>query len=266
MALAAAGAPTSVVAQGNSCVLSGTVTARSVETGVFVDGATVSISRLSRSTTTDSTGRFRLTDLACGKQEVQVRKIGFTVWRDTVVLTAGEELSRTYTLISVAQLDTVYTKSDEIHYEVPRLQDFERRRKQKITGAFIPEAELRKLEHVSMPSILRSKIPGFMIFPYEGGQYLRAIHPTSASDRDNPEPKIDKRPNSPKGCWGTVYLDGVMIYEVHQSPDVKPPDLGQFFAMNLSGVEYYARPGLAPLQFRTTLSNCPILLLWTRGR
>ncbi len=250
-------------AQAQSCALSGTVVARSIETGAFVDGAEVSVPRQNRSTTSDATGAFRLTGLACGRNEVQVRKIGFTVWRDTLDLTAGQEARRVYALIGVAQLDTVRTTADEIAYQTPRLQDFESRRKRNVGGNFISEATLREMDNVgaTFPSILR-RIPGLNVVFYDGKAFVRS----RGAGGIKGDPALDSKPGSPRGCWASVYLDGLMIFDGIPSDNIKPPDMGQFFALNLSGVEYYASAGSTPFQFRTTKTNCGVLLLWTRGR
>lgn len=250
-------------AQEPSCALSGTVVARSMETGAFIEGADVSVPRLNRSTTTDATGAFRLGEMACGKHEVQVRKIGFAVWRDTVDLTAGQELKRVYTLVAVAQLDTVRVTSDEIVYQTPRLQDFEVRRRKNVGGNFISEARLRQKDNAgaTFASILRD-IPGLNVVFFDGKAYVRSRGIGSAGG-DQP---LGSGPGSPKGCWAPVYLDGLLLFDGIISHDIKPPDMGQFFAANLSGVEFYPSAGSTPFQFRTTKSNCGVLLLWTRGR
>ena len=261
-ALASLIAANSALAQGSSCALSGTVVARSVETGAFVDGAEVSLPRQNRSTSSDSTGAFRLAEIACGKHEVQIRKIGFTVWRDTIDLTAGQELKRTYTLIAVAQLDTVRTTADEIAYQTPRLQDFEDRRKRNVGGYFTSEAKIRELDNAgaSLPTILR-RMPGVTIVPYNGQMYVR-----SRSNGSGDQP-LCSRPGCPRGCWAPIYLDGLLIFDGQlDSFRQSPPDIGQYFPLNLSGIEYYPSAGSIPLQFKTTKSQCGVLLLWTRGR
>jgi hypothetical protein len=228
-----------------------------------VFGAEVSLPRVGAKTVTDSAGRFRLASLACGRTELQIRKIGFTVYRDTVDLAAGQEVARTYTLVSVAQLDTVRTTSDEIQYQVPRLQDFEARRKKNVGGHFIGEADLRKLDAVSMPSILRGRMPGLQFTFYRGIQAARGPRPGGGQDDPLLNP-ADIR--SPRGCWLVVYLDGLLFFDGIPRPGSLPPDIGQFMAMNLSGIEYYSRASSLPLQFKTTHSNCGTLLFWTRGR
>jgi hypothetical protein len=250
------------LAQETPCAISGTVVARSVETGAFVDGAEVSLPRQTRSTTSDATGAFRLAAIPCGKQEIQVRKIGFTVWRDTVDLTAVPELKRSYTLIAVAQLDTVRTTADEIAYQTPRLQDFEDRRKRNVGGYFTSEAKIRELDNAgaSLPSILR-RMPGVTIVPYNGQMYVK-----SRSNGAGDQP-LCQRPGCPKGCWAPIYLDGLLIFDGQlDSFRQSPPDISQYFPLNLSGIEYYPSAGSIPLQFKTTKSQCGVLLLWTRAR
>lgn len=247
-------------AQETSCALSGSVVSRSMQTGALVDGAAVSMPRLGKSVLSDSAGGFRLGAIPCGRHEVQIRKIGFTVWRDTVELSPGQELKRVYTLVSVAQLDTVRVDSDEIEYQSPRLQDFEARRKKNVGGYFISEATLRQMESQSMMTILR-RMPGVGIVPYNGQNYVRS---RGAGTSDQPLPG---RKGAPQGCWAPVYLDGLLIFDGQLDQfRPTPPDIAQFFPLNLSGIEYYPSAGSMPLQFKTTKSNCGVLLLWSRGR
>ena len=47
---------------------------------------------------------------------------------------------------------------------------------------------------------------------------------------------------------------------------VLPPDLSQFFALDLAGVEYYSSAGSIPLKYKTVRSNCGAILFWTRAK
>ena len=158
------------------------------------------------------------------------------------------------------ELDTVVTKAPEERYQVPRLQDFERRRKNNVGGRFIAEDDLRKLERVSMPSILRSRLPGLRIMQCRGQHFASSTSAPGHQQEACP-------PRGPRGCWVAVYVDGLMIFDRLQ-PNARenPPDVGQFFAMNLSGIEYYSNASSTPLQFKTLQNNCGTLLFWTRGR
>jgi len=246
-------------AQQPSCALSGTV----VSEGGFVSGAEVSVGRFDKASLTDSAGRFRLAYLPCDRLAIQVRKIGFTVLRDTVIFGGPAEISRTFTMISVAQLDTVRTKADEIQYQVPRLQDFEARRKKNVGGYFIGEADLRKLEGVSLPSIMRGRFPGLQFTSYRSIEAARA----GRSGSMNGDPPINPDDfRSPRGCWVAVFVDGILLFDGLPKKGELPPDIGQVMTLNLSGVEYYSGASAIPLQFKTTHSNCGTLLLWTRGR
>jgi len=250
-------------AQKDSCPLIRTVVARTEATPALIEAAEVSIPRLNRSTLTDSIGAYRLTEVACGHHEVQVRKIGFTVIRDTVTLVRGQTVARVYRLISVAQLDTVRTTNEEINYQSPRLQDFEARRKRNVGGHFIGEAELRKYDALTTPTLMRGKVPGLQFVEYRGIRAARGFGSASMHELPLLNP-ADSR--SPRGCWVTVFLDGILIFDGTPRAGAPPPDIDQFPTRNLSGIEYYASAGTIPFQFKTTLNSCGTLLLWTRGR
>lgn len=88
--LCAGAALSPLSAQQGSGAIAGVV--RSAEDGQPVADATVGIAALGRSTSTDSTGRFRLAGLSFGGHLVEVRAIGFQpLWR-TVTLLPGDSL------------------------------------------------------------------------------------------------------------------------------------------------------------------------------
>ena len=240
-------------------VLSGRVVSR----GAPLSGVEVAVQGLQGSVTTDSAGRFRLAGLRPGSQVVVLRRVGFAPLRDTVLLAPGAETERTYTLEAMTtQLDTLVTSAEEMQYLSPRLQDFERRRKVNTGGYFMGEAEIRKVEGMQMPNVLR-RIPGLNFVQYRGQQFARSgsVGSIGGDDRLNPAD-----PKSPRGCWISIYIDGVRFFDGRPSAGSLPPDIASVMAMNLSGVEYYARASSMPLQFKSLGGGCGTLLLWSRGR
>ena len=239
--------------EGDAAVLSGRVTSK----GVPVAGAEVWVVFKDVTATTDSLGRFRFAGLRAGPQIVQVRRIGYAVKRDTMTLKPQSETAHDISLDAVTELDTMRTVGKGRAYDVPRLQDFERRRLSGMGGHFISEDELRKHENRSIADILRSYTPGVRFESYRGSLYL--------SSASTPTMKLMKiPPNGPTGCWASVYLDGIVLYAA--DIEIAPPDMKQFLAMNLSGVEYYGSAANLPLQYKNTKNNCGTLLLWTRGK
>jgi hypothetical protein len=264
LALTAAAVVLSNVAHAQGADSAAVLVGRVIAAGAPLSGVEVAIQGSQGSIMTDSAGRFRLIGLRPGRQIVLLRRLGYAPRRDTVVLAPGTQTERTYTLEPVpTQLDTVVTAAGEVKYISPRLQDFENRRKRNVGGYFISEADLRRDEHASMPAILR-RFPGMGIVPHRSHFHVR----TRGAGSVKGDPPLDG-PGSPRGCWATVYVDGALIFDISMMGGVAsldPPDVGQFFALNLSGIEYYSSAGSTPLQYKTARSNCGTLLFWTRGR
>ena len=234
--------------KGDGSMLSGRVT----RNGNAVPEAEVWLVPADTSVATDSTGRFRIAGLRAGQQIVQIRRIGYAVKRDTVTLRARAETQRDFSLDGVPELDTVRTLGAARKYDAPRLQDFERRRLSGQGGYFVSEDELRELESISLPSILRTRIIGAQIDTREGRQLLAS---RLAVGRMDPRSRL---------CYASVFLDGISLYagEVNASP----PDLASILPISLSGVEYYRGGASLPLQYKNTKNDCGTLLLWTRGK
>ena len=244
--------------QADAAALSGRV----IRNGTPVVGAEVWVVFKDTTVKTDSLGRYRVGGLSAGPQIVQARRIGFAVKRDTVTLKARQEVRQDF-IMDAVELDTMRTVGAGRAYDVPRLQDFEKRRLSGMGGHFISEDELRKHEGRSVGDILRTYTPGVRIESYKGGLYV-----SSTSSPTMRASSLTSDPRSPTGCWASVYLDGIIIYDGRpsQGPTPSPPDMKQFLAMNLSGVEYYGGAASLPLQFKTTTNNCGTILLWTRGK
>ena len=210
-------------------------------------------------TGTDSLGRYELM-LSSAARQVRAMRIGH---RPAIVNLRGTsaDTSIDFNLEVIRELDTVVTTAPEQRYDVPRLQDFEARRKSGMGGRFIGEDDLRKMEGQSMQTILRTHIPGIRIHQYRGGQFA-----ASSSTPSMRTPDADRLgPRGPTGCWVSVYVDGIMIFDRFDSP-VLPPDINNIMALNLSGIEYYANASSTPLKFKSLRNNCGCLLFWTRGK
>lgn len=211
---------------------------------------------------TDRIGRYSI-GLLPDARYVRATRIGYRPIELSIPPGSGDAVVDV-TMDVFRELDTVVTKAPEQRYNVPRLQDFERRRLSGMGGHFISEDELRKHEGRTVADIIRTYVPGIR-FVSDRSQML--LSSTSAPFMNAPQAF---RPRGPVGCWATVYLDGVMLYQnvpprKDEPPPPPPPDINQFAAMNLSGVEYYSG-GNTPLQYKDVRNPCGTLLLWTRGR
>jgi hypothetical protein len=237
--------------RGDGSMLSGRVT----RNGNPVPEAQVWLVPADTAVTTDSSGRFRIAGLRAGQQIVQIRRLGLAVKRDTVTLKARDETRRDFSMDGIPELDTVRTQGAARKYDSPRLQEFERRRLSGHGGNFVSEDQLRELESISLPSILRTNIVGAQIETRGGKQLLASRLP----------PSIGVPANANRLCYASVFIDGISMYS--GEVNVPPPDLASLIPpIGLSGIEYYRGGASLPLQYKNTKNDCGTLLLWTRGK
>jgi hypothetical protein len=241
-----------------------TLTGRVTRNGNPVADAEVWVVFRDTTVRTDSLGRFRVGGLSAGEHLIQVRRIGYAATRDSVTLKARDVTVKDFVMDGARELDTVRTIGKGRAYDAPRLQEFEKRRLSGMGGNFVSEDALRELDGLALQNVLRNFIPGAR-FETKGGQaYLMSRAFTSSGD-------------SPKGCYATVFLDGILLYDGAMSiPAAKegqaatkidnPPNINQFMTLSLSGVEYYRGGASLPLQYRSRSNDCGTLLLWTRGK
>jgi hypothetical protein len=215
---------------------------------------------------TDDRGRYSVA-IEPDARQVRATRIGYRPVTLAIIRGSGDA-TVDIVMDVFRELDTVMTKAPEQRYNVPRLQDFEKRRLSGMGGHFVSEDVLRSMEQISMPSILRTRIPGIRLVSYRSMQFA-ASPSTPTMSIDKGDRSVDP-PRGPKACWVSIYLDGLLIFDgvlknYPNSPEY-PPDIGQIMAMNLSGIEYYPSASSLPLQFKSTRNNCGTLLFWTRGK
>jgi hypothetical protein len=240
--LAGSATPARVAAQ--AATLEGTVVRDSL--GTPASGAEVSVPALGRRAWADSTGAFRLAGLPVGTHEVLVRALGASPHREVVRLEAGRTTSRRFVLgARVTVLDSVEVRAVGPTYVSPRLRAFEERRRMKLGGRFLSEAELRDAEMHPLSNVMVRRFPGLRTLRVRGGT---AVASTRATTR-NP-------------CFVDVFVDGALF----RSAGPGPLDIDQFGVNQLAGVEFYPGGATVPSAYNRTGAGCGVLLLWTRER
>ena len=245
-------------------IVAGTVARDSA--GHMISQAQVWLPQLSRTTSTNYLGEFRLNGVPVGTYALIVRAAGFAAFSDSVTVTAGGLIDREIILIPSAQvqtqtsvtLDTVRTRAEGRKFVSPSLRSFEERRLAHQGGYFVSDSSLRANDTRRLAEVL-SSIPGVVRVPARGATYLAAAR--SSGDGG---PVFQSKPNAP--CFVSVYVDGAKLFQAPSTSTNQPPDFNLLPANEFSGAEYYSGAASMPPQFNQTGSSCGTLLLWTRER
>jgi hypothetical protein len=231
--------------------------------GHEIRGAAITVPQLGRQTFSNFLGDYIIGDLPAGTYLVVVRAVGFTPARDSVVIRDGQKVQREFILQAAPiQLDSVRVESTAPRtYISPNLQGFEERRKVGL-GHFIDETELRKNDDRSLANVIVSHVPGILAMSSGRGTLL-ATHRTTTCGGPV---FAGCKPGQAPVCYATVYIDGVLVYEMAKAPGMGAPDFGRMDVRQFAAVEYYAGGATVPVQYNATGSGCGVFLLWTRER
>jgi carboxypeptidase family protein len=260
----AAGAQTSTIA--------GVVTSDSAGTRAL-GGALVTIIGTTVAARTNPMGEYRLSGLAPGQYVIGVQSIGYRPRHDTITV-GFAETRRDFVLdVEPVKLDSVVSKAAAPRQWIsPALRGFEERRTSGAGGYFISDSVLRNNENRTMADALGAYRAG-IAFARQVGDAAYAFstrNPKSGKfvflGGGVPAHDWQNKP-TPAKCYATVYLDGVLVYDLGLQPSnspAPPPDINQYHVSDLAGVEFYAGGASTPIQFRS--SGCGALLLWTREK
>jgi len=264
--LASVGSP--LIAQ--AAFLGGNITSDSLGRHPLV-GSRVSIPVLQRTTTANFAGEYRFERLVPGRYIVVVQASGFRDVGDSVTVSATGDTFHDFVLLAKAiVLDSVVATapSPARKYYSQVLRDFEQRRTSGQGGHFLSEDELRQNEARKFSDLLRSDIPAMTLVPGPASASYATSGRTVSSPPSNTVRSgraVLKPPAGvPAACYATVYLDGVLLYDVQQTPAARPPNIDDYNVSHLAGVEFYAGAATAPPGFKD--SGCGLLLLWTREK
>ncbi|MDB4912801.1 MAG: hypothetical protein JWM95_445 [Gemmatimonadetes bacterium] len=242
----------------------GTVRADSAQ-GRPLGGAEVTVPDLKLTTRTDDDGRYQFDGIASGRYVMLVRAIGFASTIDSIVI-AGDGLVHDIVLGKrVTQLDTVTTIAKGKTYISPALRGFEERRAAG-NGHFIGEDELRVADVERMSDLLTKKLPGMTMTRAGGSTYMistRTMKPCASVMGLAGCPKLPPGMKN-RACFTTIYLDGLLMYDMQATQSLEPPDANTFNIDQFAGIEYYAGEAAVPFGYKN--SGCGVLLLWTRER
>lgn len=225
------------------------------------------ITRLGRTATTDSLGRFRLTGLPADEHVIVVKALGYVLNSARVETTANEVVAREFVLKrAVTALPEQRVTADGPPVVRGKMASFTERRRLGI-GTFLDRAQFADAEGRMLTGDVLSKVPGVRL-QLRGrrawatsGRQLGTTCAFCTTSRLN---RFDRAAGAQSACFMDIYIDGALVFTNSQSGeglfDVNTIDPGA-----IEGIEVYASAAQVPVQYNRTAGGCGVILIWTRA-
>ncbi|HEY4219310.1 MAG TPA: carboxypeptidase-like regulatory domain-containing protein [Gemmatimonadaceae bacterium] len=256
--IAALCAVTALPAHAQTGTFLGTVARDSMDHAV--GNAEVAVPQLNLKTTTNYMGEFRIGQIPPGRYAITVRAVGFQPLTDSIDVKAGATVDGDIVLTALpVNLEAAHTVAAETEHRLPSgLQELEDRRKMHMGGFFVTDSMLRANDQRKLTSLLARAARIEEVLSNTGAGIFIAVPgaPPSSylSDGTFPEGR----------CYTNVYVNGGLYWAGPPTPRNPPPNFDAMWAMDYSGVEYYASAATVPAQYNAASWGCGVLLLWTR--
>ncbi len=230
-------------------------------TGAPLAGADVTIAAISRTATTDSTGRFTFDALPAGTHTLAVRRIGFEPL--SVAITApgnpGEEHLFKLAPVSteLANVNVVTTAVDR------RLTLFETHRASNYGGSFLTGDQLLRERGRPLADVLQTVV-GSDIVRGRGAAAFFATRRGYDSFMNLPHARpADRARGASSGlCYAAVVVNNVFVYSGGDEEELF--DLNQLAPDDVIAVEVYKGGATMPLEYNSTRKTCGLLVIYTR--
>lgn len=229
-------------------------------TGQPLAGVEVSVTASARTATTDSSGTFALRDVAAGRHEVVVRKVGYQQATAAITVTGAGDPEPLLRLAPVA------TDLAKVTVTAPgtdrRLQAFEAHRAARMGGSFLTATELEKERGRSLGDVLQ-RVLGTDIVRGMGGQAWFATRRGYDSIRYLPQvSETDRQRGASSGrCYAAVVLNNVFVYR-GTGDDLF--DVNSLAPDEILAIEVYRGGATMPLEYNATRSTCGLLVIYTK--
>jgi hypothetical protein len=240
-------------------------------TGDPVAGAEVELRGTVFGGTTDREGRFRIENLPAGPAQLIIRQIGHQPLRQEIVLPDDATLALPGSALVLGRaaqmLDPLFVETTASHSP---LTEFNRRREESPTGAFITRDEWERTGHVTDPIQVLRRLRGIQIQPgpdithqwlvsmrrttSRTAQLMIAREATAAVDE-----QVDAELLATVECPPLVFLDRHYLgntNDVNLNLDIP---IGDVIA-----VEAHQSTGSMPMEFNRRGAACGVIAFWTR--
>jgi hypothetical protein len=231
-------------------------------------GAEVSLPDLGKTTTTDSTGAFRIVGIAAGEQHVVVRRIGYGAADTTLTFTGFETVERRVVLGRAVTLEAVTVTAQANDRLMP---GFEENRRLGL-GHFMTRVELEKFTGMQLGTAL-DQLSGIQTVRGNGHLWVAsrrqpaiACRPGDGDCLRSAGYYLPSRHEMMSGmeshCYALVYIDGVLMNGVQEPTE--PFDLRTVVPESVEAVEWYSGAAQTPMKYARMGSGCGVLVIWTR--
>jgi hypothetical protein len=229
----------------------------------------------SRSTRTDSTGRFEVSGIPAGQATVLVKAVGFQNGFATMMFLDGSTVKHDFRLERIEQQAQALARVNVTGTaDRPGLapRDFYDRRQQGI-GRQYDRSDLSKWDDRPFNTFLAT-IPGARVA--YGGRNVAMVTNRAANAGGGrrvfegpPNPfdvltPADVRAGFRPACYMDVYMNGMLVYQYGSTPPQPLFDFSTVRTGDLEAMEVYSSAAQLPAQYSRTSSGCGIVLIWTR--
>jgi CarboxypepD_reg-like domain/TonB-dependent Receptor Plug Domain len=246
-----------------SAQTTGALTGRVVHdaTNQPVSGVEVSIPAISRSTVSDSSGRFALRDIAAARYQLVLRKVGFQPLSPTITIAGVDGPEQILRLAPIStELSKVVVAATMAER---RLASFEEHRRARIGGSFLTVEQLEKERGRSLSDVLQSVSGADIVRLGSGTAYFATrrgydsimnMPGVSAGDR--------MRGASPGLCYAAVVVNNVFVYRGEGGDELF--DLNSLAPTEILAIEVYKGGATMPLEYNATRKTCGLLVIFTK--
>ncbi len=231
-------------------------------TGRPLTAATVAIGNASVGVRTDSLGQFVLRDVAPGPHVLTVQAVGYAVFRQSLVLRAGESVDVEVVLTALSNvLDTVRTNAAPTVLRDMNLVEFDDRRTMGL-GRFLTAEDMDARPGSSLAGILRTKVPGLTVVRYGSNTALASSRGATSKTQLPAGDDFDRAQGAPPRCYVQILVDNLSRYGSGQTESLY--NIDNIDPTSVSAVEYYTVSQTPPQFNRRGNAACGTLVIWLK--
>jgi hypothetical protein len=211
-------------------------------TGLGVPGAQIVVLETKKTTTSDSSGKYRILDVPIGTSHLMVGALGFIPRQVSVELMTGAITDKPIQLDSISRGRTTEAQSlPGMAVSAPatpfnyRLVDFERRR-QTGRGQYLTEDEIVKSGAYNIADAVKNMRGVLYDCGGGAGCYIRMS-------------------NAPMRCLPEFIVDNQVMNDFGPSTPIR----------DIVGLELYTGPSEVPGEYAGRNAGCGVVVIWTRS-